>query len=224
MKKSVYDYYIITREHRALRSPLSAEFVSEYTKTDLSPDERVCRRFEIVCKNEQPKIHPDEKIVLVRTVCDVKDCFSEEEWAEIKKDHYIHELGYVSNLSLDYERVLQTGLLSIKENATEYQARVIDAIIDLCDRYKEEAAKMGRNDIVEVLTQVPRYKARNFYEALQFFRILHYSLWLEGDYHNTVGRFDMYMYPYLEADMKKGLYTEESALELLEDFFISFNK
>ena len=101
MKKSIYDYYIIAREHRALRSPLSAEFVSEYTKTDLSPDERVCRRFEIVCKNEQPKIHPDEKIVLVRTVCDVKDCFSEEEWAEIKKDHYIHELGYVSNLSLD---------------------------------------------------------------------------------------------------------------------------
>lgn len=224
MKKSVYDYYIIKREHKALRSPLSPESVSEYTKGNLSPDERVCRRFEIICKNEQPKIHPDEKIVLVRTVCDVKDCFSEEEWREIKKDHYIHELGYVSNLSLDYERVLQTGLLSLKEKATEYQARVIDAIIGLCDRYKEEAAKMGRNDIVEVLTQVPRYKARNFYEALQFFRILHYSLWLEGDYHNTVGRFDMYMYPYLEADMKKGLYTEETALELLEDFFISFNK
>mgnify|MGYP002513530294 CR=1 FL=1 len=48
--------------------------------------------------------------------------------------------------------------------------------------------------IVKALKQIPRYGARNFYEALQFFRILHYSLWLEGDYHNTVGRFDKYMY------------------------------
>ena len=32
------------------------------------------------------------------------------------------------------------------------------------------------------------------------------------------------MYPYLKADMEKGVYTEETALELLEDFFLSFNK
>ena len=56
---------------------------------------------------------------------------------------------------------------------------MIDAIINLCDRYKAEAEKMGRADVAEVLTQVPRYPARNFREALQFFRILHFSLWLE---------------------------------------------
>ncbi len=39
-----------------------------------------------------------------------------------------------------------------------------------------------------------------------------------------MGRFDQYMYPYLEADLRSGVLTEESALELLEDFFISFNK
>lgn len=32
------------------------------------------------------------------------------------------------------------------------------------------------------------------------------------------------MYPYLKADMEKGIYTEETALELVEDFFLSFNK
>ncbi len=56
------------------------------------------------------------------------------------------------------------------------------------------------------------------------FRILHFALWLEGNYHNTIGRFDKYMYPYLKADIEKGIYTEETALELLEDFFLSFNK
>ena len=87
-----------------------------------------------------------------------------------------------------------------------------------------EAKKQGREDIVEVLTQVPRYKARNFREALQFFRILHYALWLEGNYHNTIGRFDKYMHPYLKADMEKGILDKDSALDLVEDFFLSFNK
>ena len=40
----------------------------------------------------------------------------------------------------------------------------------------------------------------------------------------SIGRVDQYMYPYLKADMEKGLYTEETALSLLEDFFLSFNK
>jgi len=53
---------------------------------------------------------------------------------------------------------------------------------------------------------------------------LHFSLWLEGNYHNTVGCFDRYMYKYLKADMDKGVYTYDTALELLEDFFLSFNK
>ena len=40
----------------------------------------------------------------------------------------------------------------------------------------------------------------------QFFRILHYSLWLEGDYHNTVGRFDVIFYPYFEKDIVPNQY------------------
>lgn len=47
---------------------------------------------------------------------------------------------------------------------------------------------------------------------------------MEGNYHNTVGRFDKYMYPYLKNDLERGILTEESAYGLLRDFFISFNK
>ncbi len=35
-----------------------------------------------------------------------------------------------------------------------------------------------------------------------------------------MGRFDKYMYPYFKADMDKGVYTEETALSLIEDFFL----
>ena len=190
----------------------------------LTPEERMVRRFELLSSLEVPHIHPEEQIVLMRTVENLPDVLTEAEWTEIKKDHYIHELGYVSNLSPDYEKTIKVGLLARREESNELQKRMINAIIALCDRYKAEAEKMGREDVVKVLTRVPRYGARNLREALQFFRILHYSLWLEGDYHNTVGRFDQYMYPYFKQDMDAGLYTRETALELIEDFFLSFNK
>ena len=160
----------------------------------------------------------------MRTVKQIPDCFTEEEWAEIKQKHFIHELGYMSNLSPDYERVIRVGLQSLYDDADEYGKRIINAILNLTERYREEAVKAGRDDLAKVLERVPRYGATSFYEALQSFRILHYSLWLKGNYHNTVGRFDKYMYPYLKADMEKGLYTRETALEMVEDFFLSFNK
>ena len=211
--------YIINKKHHAFRKEISLEF-----DPSLSPIERMCYRFEKLCKAETPVILPDEKICFLRTIKNIPDIFTEEEWNEIKDKHYIHELGYVSNLSPDYEGVIRDGLLKRYETADEYGKRQIKCIIDLAERYREEAVKQGRLDIAKTLETVPKYGATNFREALQFFRIIHFSLWLEGNYHNTVGRFDKYMYPYLKADMEKGIYTEESALELLEDFLLSFNK
>ena len=186
----LYDYFVITRAHRDLRVACEENLGEQYKSMGLSPEERMTRRFELLSSMETPRIHPLEQIVLTRSIKNLPDVLTEDEWAEIKSKHYIHELGYVSNLSPDYATTISKGLLAVRETATEHQVRMIDAIINLCDRYKAEAEKMGRADVVEVLSQVPRYPARNFREALQFFRILHFSLWLEGDYHNTVGRFD----------------------------------
>ena len=81
----------------------------------------------------------------------------------------------MSNLSPDYEGTIKVGLLEKRKSADEYGKRVIDAIIDLSDRYREEAVRLGRTDIAKVLERVPRYGAANFREALQFFRIIHFS-------------------------------------------------
>ncbi len=224
MNEMLYSYYITERSHRALRQDAPCALAENFSSEGLSPVERMTRRFELMCQWENPRIMPFEQIVFVRTVRKQPEIFTEAEWKKIKQEHYIHELGYVSNLSLDYERVIAQGLVSVRKNADEYGKRVIDALIGLCERYLEEAKAQGREDVVRVLTRVPRYGAQNFREALQMFRILHFALWLEGDYHNTVGRFDQYIYPYLKADMEKGIYTKETALELLEDFFVSFNK
>ncbi len=224
MNQELYQYYVIDRAHRATRRTLERDFGAEFSALKLSHEERMCRRFEIACAEETPAIMPFEKIVIRRSLSKLTSVFTEEEIAEIKKEHTVPELGYVSNLSPNYEKIIRVGLLAVYEGSTEYQKREIDALLSLCDRYLAEAEKQGREDLVEVFRQVPRYGARNFREALQFFRILHFSLWLEGEYHNTVGRFDQYMYPYFKNDMDAGVYTRDEALELLEDFFISFNK
>ena len=216
--------FIVSKKHHQYRHTVDWILAEEYSKKGLSPIERMTDRFSRVCEEEKAVILEGEQIVFLRTVANLPDVFTEAEWKEIKAKHYIHELGYMSNLSPNYYDTISLGLLKKRETADEYGKAVIDNIIMLSDKYLEEAKKQGREDLVEILTQVPRYPARNFREALQFFRIIHYALWLEGNYHNTVGRFDKYMYPYLKADMEKGIYTEETALELLCDFFLSFNK
>lgn len=216
--------YVLAKKHHAFREEYTEPLAKIYSEAKMSPIERMADRFERLTKAEKPHILPDEKICFVRTVKNIPDCFTEDEWKEIRSKHFIHELGYISNLSPDYEKAISGGLLALREGADEYGKRAIDNIIALADRYREEALRTGRDDIAKVLERVPRYGATSFREALQMFRILHFSLWLEGNYHNTTGRFDKYMYPYFKADMDKGVYTEETALELLKDFFISFNK
>lgn len=212
-------HHIHRREH-----PELSGLAERYAALGLSPIERMTRRFELLTALEQPVLLEGERICMLRTVKIIPDCFTEAEWADIKRDHFIHELGYMSNLSPDYATTIRCGLLARREEADTYGQRMIDAILSLTDRYRDLASAQGKEELADTLTRVPRYGARTLCEALQFFRILHFSLWLEGDYHNTTGRFDQYMYPYLEADLACGRLTRETALELLEDFFLSFNK
>jgi len=223
MNRQFYDF-IITKQHHKYRHTVKWTLDEEYSKRNLSPIERMQDRFTKLCQEETPVIFENEQICFIRTVENLPNIFTESEWEDIKSKHYIHELGFMSNLSPNYYKAIASGLLALRDGADEYGKSAIDNVIKLSDKYLEEAKRQNRQDLVEVLTRVPRYSARNFREALQFFRILHYALWLEGNYHNTIGRFDVYMYPYLKADLEKGVYTYQTALELLEDFFLSFNK
>lgn len=219
----LYDYFIIDRTHRALRVPCEVDFAALFSGENLSDEERMCRRFEAVMAMETPRILPDEKIVLTRSVSDIGHILTDEEEKKLAKEYYIHGT-YVNNICPHYADVIQNGFDPYYQDATPYQKRMIDAVTNLCDRYRALAKEQGRADLVEVFDQIPRRGARNFREALQFFRVLHFSLWVEGDYHITIGRFDQYMYPYYQKDREAGVYTREEAFDLLCDFFLSFNK
>ena len=219
--------YIVDRRHRAFRKPFDRDLAAEFSVLGLSPEERMTRRFELLCAAQTPVFLPGEKICFLRTATGVPDVFTKEEWEKIRSEHFIHESGYLSNLSPDYERVIASGLEALKGTKGEnsvYSDRAIDALLSLTDRYRAAAEEKGDHELAEVLRRVPRYGARTLREALQSFRILHFGMWLEGNYHCTVGRFDRYMWKYYASDLAAGRLDEQSAYELIEDFFLSFNK
>ncbi len=221
-----YDF-ITTGGHKKYRRPAFAErdIASEFAREGLSPEERMTRRFEIACANEEAHIFDGQQIVFMRTATALPDVFTADEWDEIKSKHFIHELGYTSNVTPDYSRIISRGLDEVlaDENTNEYEKREITALLSVVDKYRDEAERIGRDDVVRTLERVPRKAPTSFREALQFFRIIHYALWLEGTYHVTCGRFDKYMYPYYKADVDSGLLTDDEAVKLMCDFFLSFN-
>ena len=216
--------FIAEKRHHAFRHKVDWNLAEEYAEKGLPAIERMIDRFERMCQEEKPVLLPEEKICFLRTVENLPDIFTQAEWEKLHKQHYIHETGYLSNLSPDFESCIRSGLNEKYENADSYGKRAITALIRLSDRYRAKAESEGKQDLAAVLERVPRYGATNFREALQFFRIIHFGLWLEGNYHNTVGRFDQYMYPYLKHDLDNGILDETTAYELLKDFFLSFNK
>ena len=217
----LYELTANLKEHRKYRHPVREDLASAYAAAGLPPEERVIRRFEYLCRTETPVIFPGERICFLRTSENLPDLFTPEEWDSIRENHYIHELGFHSNLCADYEKILQHGLLAFR---TDTNARSIDALLALTERYRQEALKKGREDIASVLSRVPAYGARTLREAMQSFRILSFALWLEGNYHNNIGRLDKFMGPYMESDIENGLLTEQEAFDLLCEFFLTFNR
>ena len=214
MNENLYSF-ILNKKHRAYRREVTEDFAAAYAAAGTPFAERMTARFEKLMAMQEPHILEGEQIVLLRTTGKPSDVLTEQEWAAYRAEHgYVHELGYTSNLCGDYARIIAMGLDALRAQTDDYGKREIDAILDLCDRYRSEAERVGRDDVAAVLTNVPRKGATTLREALQFFRILHFALWLEGCYHNTVGRFDQYMYPYFAGDLAAGRLTEADAISL----------
>ena len=226
--------WIVEGEHRALRAPLAPEVVEEIRaqiqREDMSLSRRAARRLRLLLENERVYVRKDERIPGIRTIAEFPDIYAEGEHERLFAGHFIHEQGRVCNISSDYEGVLAGGLLARRAQAEETLAagrgdrdfleaaiETIDAVIAFADRYAD-AIPDG-----EGLRDAMRLGAKDFLNALRMFRMLHLALWASNVYHNTVGRFDQYMWPYLKADMEKGM-SEAEALELLEEFFLTFNR
>ena len=202
--------------------------------------ERSARMLKALLEAECPIIIEGERIVATRTITSIPSIFTDAEWAEIRSKHTLHERGTVSNLSPDYEGIIADGLEKRKaevvarlEDATLTEEQKlflvasresIEAVQAFILKYKECAEKAGLTDVAEVLGAIHTEGAKSLHEALQLLRIVHFALWESDCYHNTLGRFDQYIYPYYKADIESGRLTDEEAYELIMEFFLMCNK
>jgi pyruvate formate-lyase/glycerol dehydratase family glycyl radical enzyme len=119
-----------------------------------------------------------------------------------------------------------TDTIDTVRKACFLQAAIISlkAIIHLANRFADLAAEIALKEadqvrkaelqrIAETCHWVPANPARSFYEALQSFWFT-FLVVQQGT--ASVGRFDQYMYPYYEKDIKEDKISEAEVLELLQ--------
>ena len=227
-------------EHHSLRQDASIEILTECETRQLSLPRRVACLVKRQCEGERVIIEPDERIVFTRTLPGVPPIYTQEDWAQLTVGRTLHEFGPVSNICADWNLLLSQGLLGRKQvalatcerladdpKAVEFlysAVETIDAVLGLAARYASKAHEKGREEIADIFDHVPAHPPRTFREALQSLRLCQAVVWLSGNYHVGLGRFDQYMWPFLSSDLQAGHLTVETAEELLAEFFISLNK
>ena len=73
----------------------------------------------------------------------------------------------------------------------------LKAIQDLILRYVAKAEAENDAALAETLRNISSQAPQTLREALQLLRVMHFCLWEAGHYHNTLGRFDQYIYIYI---------------------------
>ncbi len=138
----------------------------------------------------------------------------------------------------------EQALASLRPSDGDYAERhhFLQAVMLSCDsavtyarRYaalaEEQASKCSdprrKNELEQIAAncrRVPENGAGTFWEACQSFWFVQMLLQTESSGHSiSPGRFDQYMYPYYEADLKAGRITPDFAQELIDCIWIKLN-
>ena len=92
---------------------------------------------------------------------------------------------------------------------------------DLAEKELNQERKIELLEISRICSKVPYEPAETFQEAVQSVWFIQLILQIESNGHSlSYGRFDQYMYPYYDRDIKNGTIKESEALELLTCLWI----
>lgn len=109
-------------------------------------------------------------------------------------------------------------------------------IILFANRYAEEAERLAEEEkdenrknelqiIAKNCRRVPEHPPENFYEALQFLWFVQLGgILSENPLALNPGRFDQYMNPYFEKDMKTGTLEKDFAQELVDALWLKYSE
>lgn len=140
--------------------------------------------------------------------------------------------GPLGNVTVDYANILKIGLPGIeekirkyKENAPKEKEKFYDCALQCIEeiiKFAKRYAAAAPDNIKEAFENVCKKAPGTYFEALITIKIVIFALRCIDMPHVTLGGFDRYMYPYFEADIKRGKTTEE-LYEITQLFFISLN-
>ncbi|ONI37566.1 glycyl radical enzyme [Candidatus Epulonipiscium fishelsonii] len=156
-------------------------------------------------------------------------------------------VNYGEVLAIGYNGIIQKtkdamAKCDISEKDYPEKCAFYDAVITSCEgviTYANRHAKLAREEaercqdetrkqellqIAKNCENVPANGATNFYEACQSFWFVQQLIQIESSGHSiSPGRFDQYMYPYYEKDIKEGKITRAFAQELIDSLWVKLN-
>lgn len=113
------------------------------------------------------------------------------------------------------------AVLIVLEAVRNFSNRYSVLAKDLAEKELNQERKIELLEISRICSKVPYEPAETFQEAVQSVWFIQLILQIESNGHSlSYGRFDQYMYPYYDRDIKNGTIKESEALELLTCLWI----
>lgn len=113
------------------------------------------------------------------------------------------------------------AVLIVLEAVRNFANRYSVLAKDLAEKELNQERKIELLEISRICSKVPYEPAETFREAVQSVWFIQLILQIESNGHSlSYGRFDQYMYPYYDRDIKNGTIKESEALELLTCLWI----
>ena len=113
------------------------------------------------------------------------------------------------------------AVLIVLEAVRNFANRYSVLAQDLAEKELNQERKIELLEISRICSKVPYEPAETFQEAVQSVWFIQLILQIESNGHSlSYGRFDQYMYPYYDRDIKNGTIKESEALELLTCLWI----
>ena len=137
----------------------------------------------------------------------------------------INEAGGIAHFLPDFEELIKLGTSGLRqkiglslEDKTKTQTNInslhanliaLNALEQFAERHQKLAATLGRDDVVDVLANVPKNPAQNLQEALQLIWFFQMIVQIESlDQGISLGRIDQYLYPLYLKEKEAGTFDE----------------
>ena len=152
----------------------------------------------------------------------------------------IHHVAWRDgHVIVDYAKMLRLGFDGAREQVRSATANAdtegreflgsvliaLDAGVEFARRYAALARAQGMTQVAARCEWVAARPPRTFAEALQLYWLTHLLVaFEEGSWGYSFGRFDQYLTGFYRRDLAEGILTPDSALELIECFWLKINE